>query len=159
MTVLKGHDAASDDLGALLLRHLLPILTAFRQAAPSVTDDRLEVPSAELVKALCQTDDAPWGEITHGRPLSQHRLATLLAPFRVWPQQMGREARKRGYLWLRLIGVCRAYLLNPPPTPPPRVSRCSDARKQLGHRGNLRVSRLPRLDLRKHPEARSGQPL
>ncbi len=120
VAVLEGHDAASDDLGALLLRHLLPILTAFRQVAPeSVTDDRLEVPSAELVKALCQTDDAPWGEITQGRPLSQHKLATLLAPFRVWPRYVGPEdARKRGYLWLRLMGVCRAYLSEPTPYTP-----------------------------------------
>jgi hypothetical protein len=120
VAVLEGHDAAADDLGALLLRHLLPILTAFRQAAPeSVPDDRLEVPSAELVQRLCQTDDAPWGEIIAGRPLTQHRLATLLAPFQVSPHNVGPEhARKRGYLWLRLMGVCRAYLSEPTPYTP-----------------------------------------
>ena len=162
VTVLKGHDAASDDLGALLLRHLLPILTAFRQAAPElVTDDRLEVPSAELVKALCQTDDAPWGEITHGRPLSQHRLATLLAPFRVWPQQIGPEqARKRGYLWLRLIGVCRAYLSEPTPYTPSQSVQ--DAQTPGNSRDTEEFSECPGClgwTLRKYPEARSGQPL
>jgi hypothetical protein len=99
------------------VRHQLPILTAFRKAAPeTVPDDKLEVTSAELVQRLCQTDDAPWGEITQGRPLSQHKLASLLVPFKLRPRDIGPEhARKRGYLWLRLMEVCQAYLSEPTP--------------------------------------------
>jgi len=43
------------------------------------------VPSADLVKTLAQLEDRPWGEWKAGRPITQHAVAHLLAPFQIKP--------------------------------------------------------------------------
>jgi hypothetical protein len=59
--------------------------------------------------------DAPWAHPDSGRALTQHKLARLLHPFRIWPRMIGPESRRRkGYRRLQFKEAWDAYLSSTP---------------------------------------------
>jgi hypothetical protein len=65
-----------------------------------VFEDRkvTEMTSDALTSALVEIEGSPWAEGSRGRPLTQHKLAKLLKPFKVYPNRIGdRDSRLRGY--------------------------------------------------------------
>jgi Protein of unknown function (DUF3631) len=57
-----------------------------------------EVRSVDLVQRLIELEGRPWAELSHGKPLSQNRLARLLKPLAIGPGNVGPEnSRARGY--------------------------------------------------------------
>ena len=74
--------------------------------------DRL--PSAEFATALAEIETSPWGEWSHGKPLSAAKLASLLKPFEVYPDciRFGGVGSKtlRGYLAAQFQDAFRRYL-------------------------------------------------
>jgi len=68
---------SDDSIGRLLLADI-------RQVFESQIVDRL--PSAKLATALAEIETSPWGEWSHGKPLTAPRLARLLKPFEVFPE-------------------------------------------------------------------------
>jgi hypothetical protein len=71
--------AADDSTGKLLLADIRQI---FEQRGV----DRL--PSAELASELAEIETSPWGEWSHGKPLSVAKLARLLRPFGIAPHSV-----------------------------------------------------------------------
>jgi Protein of unknown function (DUF3631) len=62
----------------------------------------VEIASADLVKALVAVEGRPWAEMGWARkPLTQNKLARMLAPLAIAPEMTGPEnARQRAYkLW------------------------------------------------------------
>jgi hypothetical protein len=65
-----------------------------------VFEDRnvTEMKSDALTSALVEIEGSPWAKGSRGRPLTQHKLAKLLKPFKVYPDRIGdRDSRLRGY--------------------------------------------------------------
>ena len=90
-------DDTTDSLGEQLLadmRRLFDAATKAGQDAPKVV-----ISSSAVVNQLCRIEGRPWDELPpYGRALTTNRLAQLLAPFRVFPRQIGStNARTRGY--------------------------------------------------------------
>ena len=73
LAAAEGHDDA-EDAGVMLLRDLVELFD--RRGA-----DRL--PSNEIVAALVEMEDRPWGEWRHGRPATPQTVAKLLKPFAI----------------------------------------------------------------------------
>src|SRR5262245_32451131 len=64
--------------------------------------EAVEMPSADIVKALVAIEGRPWGKPLGKRrkPLTQFKLAQMLKPLAIAPGHIGSEARVRGYkLW------------------------------------------------------------
>lgn len=73
--VLSSHaDDSGLSLGAQLLRDIALVLDG-REGA---------IPSAELVAALVEREEAPWGDL-RGRPLDARKLARILRPYGIRP--------------------------------------------------------------------------
>jgi Protein of unknown function (DUF3631) len=66
--------------------------------------------SAFLVEKLVAMEGRPWAEMGKSRnPLTQHGLARLLLPYKIWPSLVGPdEARLRGYPISKFSGCLRA---------------------------------------------------
>jgi hypothetical protein len=63
----------------------------------SIFGDTQQFPSVELVNALKQIEEAPWGDL-NGRPLDTRRLASLLKPFDIHPKTIRIEDKTlKGY--------------------------------------------------------------
>lgn len=113
---LHGHDPASDpSLGVLLLGH---IFEAFLDAKPE--GERL--PTAALLRALVDREDAPWPEwwatdVAKGETKGPAaRLAKLLKPYGITAKKFRAEGGTvRGYTLEAFEEAFNRYL---PPTPP-----------------------------------------
>ena len=67
--------------------------------------------SADLVQALINKEGSPWGEITHGRPLTQDKLGKLLRDFGIYPEQIKINGmNRRGYQRTAFEKAFAAYL-------------------------------------------------
>lgn len=98
--------AADDSIGVQLLRDIKAIFS-LRGA------DRL--PSAELAAALAEVEGSPWGEWTHGKPLTASRLARLLKRYEIAPGTIRvSEATHKGYLLSQFEDAFKRYSLYPP---------------------------------------------
>ena len=90
--VLSGDEEAAEtnDLGVALLGDIRSFLVGEREN---------RMASETLLTALVAMEGRRWAEIDHGRPLTQHRLAKLLAAFEVTPkmQRIGDGKPRRGY--------------------------------------------------------------
>jgi len=93
---------SDDSIGRLLLADI-------RRVFESRGVDRL--PSAELATALAEIETSPWGEWSHGKPLTAPRLARLLKPFEVSPEciRVGGKT-PRGYFVEQFRDAFRRYL-------------------------------------------------
>lgn len=85
------------------------LLTDIRHVLESRDLDRLS--SAELVSALAEIETSPWGEWSHGKPLTPGKLARLLKPFEVSPEgiRVG-DKTPRGYTVEQFREAFRRYL-------------------------------------------------
>src|SRR5262249_39980063 len=92
------------DASSLLELLLADIRNAFADKGTTVRDkvgaERIEITSADLVKALVALDGRPWAEMgKSGKQLTQNRLARMLKPLGIGPQKVGPEhARVSGYV-------------------------------------------------------------
>jgi uncharacterized protein DUF3631 len=91
-----------DSVGRLLLADI-------RQVFESRGADRLS--SVDLATELADIETSPWGEWSHGKPLTAPRLARLLKPFEVFPEciRVG-GTTPRGYLVEQFGDAFRRYL-------------------------------------------------
>jgi hypothetical protein len=101
---LSSDGVADDENIAIML--LNDIRTVFRDA------NAAQLWTVELLDALVAIEGSPWADM-HGRPLSPTRLAKLLRPFGIRPQQLKIDGVNRwGYLagafadaWMRYLPV------------------------------------------------------
>jgi Protein of unknown function (DUF3631) len=73
---------------------------------------KTEMPSADLIKALVALEGRPWAELGKNRkPVTQNRLARMLKPLGIAPQQIGpKEDRMRGYVFDHFLDAFARYL-------------------------------------------------
>ena len=98
-----GTHAVDGSIGTLLLSDI-------RQIFKTQDTDRL--PSTELASALAGIETSPWGEWSHGRPMTPIGLARLLKPFDISPHSVrdgglvfkGYEKSDFGDAWERYLG-------------------------------------------------------
>ena len=81
-----------------------------------------KVASADLVAKLVATEDGPWSEVNHGRPLTAPTLARLLRPFGISPGTVRFDsgATPKGYKQVDFADAWTRYLRDPPTEPPHR---------------------------------------
>ena len=99
ITGADGDDA--DSLGERLLADVREVWNGWVAEHPNAKDH--EMPSADIVAKLVAMEGRPWAELPgrRGGPLTPARLARLLAPFRIYPSDIGpRDARHKGYALL-----------------------------------------------------------
>jgi hypothetical protein len=103
LVALCGQAQAEDDsLGVRLLQDIRAI---FEEKEVG------ELPSGELCDALARIETSPWGEWSHGKPLTPARLARMLSPFGIVPDRMGgRDSRTRGYRLSQFEDAFSRYL-------------------------------------------------
>ena len=116
----------SDDASRLeLLLGDIRVIFAEQGAVPAAelfaTSAGLEIPSADLVKALVALESRPWAEMGKSRePMTQNRLARMLKPISVAPKNVGPEdARVRGYLLVDFKEAFERYLAPEEASQPP----------------------------------------
>lgn len=83
-----------DSIGVRLLADIQEILT---ESEKKEKRKRERIASAELVDALREIEDSPWGEWSKGKPLTTHGLARLLRPFGILPRLTRENGVFRGY--------------------------------------------------------------
>jgi Protein of unknown function (DUF3631) len=84
--------------------------------AVGFSDNDTEVRSADLVQRLIELEGRPWAELSRGKPLTQNRLARLLKPLAIGPENVGPEdSRARGYKQDRFQDAFARYLAPEPP--------------------------------------------
>jgi hypothetical protein len=129
---LCGDAQADDDsLGVRLLQDVRGIF-AERQID--------EIASAELSEALAKIETSPWGEWSHGKPISPARLARMLKPFGISPDRIGdRDSRTRGYKASQFQDAFSRYL-------PPESVHPSTTRENSGDYEDLKVSTKEAVD-------------
>jgi len=91
-----------------------------------------ELASADLTDALAKIEVSPWGEWSHGKPLSPMKLARLLKPFEIFPGQI-RNGQARGYRLEDFQGLFSLYL-------PPQGVKVSETLENIGDSADLKVS-------------------
>jgi hypothetical protein len=73
---VKATTTDDSSLGVLLLEHLRNLFKG-----------RVAMPTADILRALNEDDEAPWGDL-RGRPLDSRGLARLLKPYDVRPRKV-----------------------------------------------------------------------
>jgi hypothetical protein len=113
--------ASDESIGKLLLSDIL-------QVFQTKGVDRL--PSVELTRELADNESSPWGEWSHGNPLTPIGLARLLKPFGVVPHsiRIGNKTPK-GYEKEDFRDAFRRYLRAEPTSSTP-LSPCRSATPQ-----------------------------
>ena len=111
------------------------VVTASRQSRPSLGVQLLadvrtvfadicgeKLLTEQLIKALCDMDEAPWRTIRRGEPLDARGLSTRLAKYGIGskPQRDG-ESVFKGYNRDQFADAWSRYL-PPPPSPPVSVT-------------------------------------
>jgi hypothetical protein len=113
--------SADDSIGVRLLTDIWQVFGA---------RDTDKIPSTALADALAAIETSPWGEWSHGKPITAPRLARLLRPFGVTPHtvRMGNETSK-GYeladfedSFKRYLRLCATSLSHPPASKPSHPS-------------------------------------
>jgi hypothetical protein len=98
-----GAQAEGDSIGTLLLSDIRRTF---------ITKDTDRLPSAELASALAGIETSPWGEWSHGKPITPIGVARLMKPFEIRPHPVRDGAKvSRGYeksdfedAWRRYLG-------------------------------------------------------
>ena len=112
---LFGLRAATDEgaeSGVLLLGDLMAVFAV---------DGAARLPSATICTKLAEMDSRPWPEWKNGKPMTAVQLARVLAPFRVYPQNMKMPPDNRvvkGYTKDSFKDAWTRYLPAEPPSPP-----------------------------------------
>jgi putative DNA primase/helicase len=101
--------SAGENYGTMLLAD---IRTLF------VESQRQPLSSKEIVDRLCEQDDRPWADMDRGRGLTKNKLASLLRPFGIRPQQIKfYNVNQRGYRAEQFADAWARYLEPLPPVP------------------------------------------
>lgn len=109
-------DDDADSLGERLLADLRDVFndwTAEQVRAGAKPEDATEIESEEIVKRLIAMEGRPWADMPgrRGGPLTKARLARLLAPFRIYPGDVGpKTARRKGYAVLAFSDAFERHL-------------------------------------------------
>jgi len=83
-----------------------------------VENQRRPLPSDGIVLCLRSRDDRPWGDMGGGTGLTTHKLASLLKPFGISPQQIKfGKFNQRGYRAEQFTDAWDRYLEPLPPIP------------------------------------------
>ncbi len=104
-------DDGTETLGVKLLADIRFVFSD----AKGVTIDLVEgatITSADLVNSLVKLDGRPWAEFGRAaKPITQNRLARMLAPFKVIPHKVGpRDARQSGYILIHFLDAFARHL-------------------------------------------------
>jgi hypothetical protein len=87
-------------------------------AIRDIIGDLEEISSKRIVDELARIGGGPWvqwGKGRHKKPITQHALARLLKPHKVFPVDVGPEhARRKGYKRAQFEPLFQAYLNAPP---------------------------------------------
>jgi Protein of unknown function (DUF3631) len=111
------------------------LLAALREIFQTVkTDDDGHCPTKTLIEELVKRDEEPWGEWSHGDPITAHALRRLLGEFGIRPRR-NRKETCRGYYRHAFKKAWNLYL--PPEAPPAqgevsKVSKVSTGRAGKG---------------------------
>jgi hypothetical protein len=124
--------ASDDSVGVRLL-------TDIQQIFEAQNVDRLS--SADLATNLAAIETSPWGEWSHGKPLSAAKLARLLRPYGVVPHSIRiGDKTPKGYEREDFLDSFRRYLRTVD-NPSPSFPRSQSATEQQGNSGgSLRES-------------------
>jgi hypothetical protein len=99
---LSDTSYAEDNLEVDLLSDIRDLLCTVKQN---------HVHSAVIIMELVKMKDRPWGELTHGKPINENRLARLLKPFKIEPTKFRDGAvTQRGYSVASFNAVFDRYL-------------------------------------------------
>ena len=99
-----------------------------------------ELASGELCESLAKVETSPWGEWSHGKPITPAKVARLLNPFGIVPDRMGgRDSRTRGYRLRQFADSFSRYLASESVHP-------STTRENSGDGGGLKVSTKEAVD-------------
>lgn len=137
--------SADDSIGVRLL-------TDIRQIFEARETDKIF--SAALVDALAAIEISPWGELSHGKPITAPKLARLLRPFGVTPHtlRMGSETSK-GYELADFEDSFKRYLRLPasPLSHPPasKPSHPSHPSTDAGFCDFFKTSQNPKVTVQK----------
>jgi hypothetical protein len=89
----------------------IDLLADIREVLRTARQDHIQ--SAVLVKDLLKMQERPWGEINHGKALTENKLARLLKPFKIVPDKFrDGAATHRGYSSVAFNAVFDRYLGN-----------------------------------------------
>ena len=115
LSLSTGDDREDNSLGVMLLSDIHAIFK-----------DKDRVFSHQLVTALLDMKDAPWGDI-RGWPINERTLAKMLSPFGIKPHQIriGAETKK-GYLRSDFADAWARYVTDPPNAPPTETTETTE---------------------------------
>lgn len=97
------------------------LLADLRDLFEKEEEDRLT--SEEIITHLTKLEDRPWGDFKGGKPISKHRLATLLKPFGVKPKQTWIGKNEKCYHKKDLADAFARYLSPLSQHPPSQTAR------------------------------------
>jgi hypothetical protein len=71
--------------------------------------DKSALASAAIVNGLNQMEGRPWSEFGQGgKPLTTHKLAKLLAGFKIYPSHL--SSKQNGYRWSQFVDALKRYV-------------------------------------------------
>lgn len=127
LTLSGQEDADEQSRGVMLLADIQRVF------AEKKTD---RISSTDLVSALADLPDRPWGAWAKGKPISTARVARLLRPFGITPStvRIG-EKTPNGYQLSQFEDAFDRYLPNPP-HPAPKVPTVPTTQENRAFPGN-----------------------
>jgi hypothetical protein len=107
-------EAKDDSVGVRLLSDIRAIFEASEE-------DRM--PSADLAKALAEKETSPWGEWSHGKPITQSKLADLLRNHGITPGtiRISNDDTAKGYYREHFADAWSRYLPQNSPSETPQT--------------------------------------
>jgi len=98
--LMTGEDREDESLGVQLLADIKLVFE----------ENPEQISSADLVSALIQIEESPWGDM-HGKPINARRLARLLKPYGIRPQTIRIDDKTpKGYRQADFQDVWMRYL-------------------------------------------------
>jgi putative DNA primase/helicase len=97
------------------------------------------IATSELVASLCDLEERPWAEFSHGRPLSAPQLARLLRPFKIRPGTIRVEHGQtpKGYYREAFEDAFHRYLSPAGAATPPHCGPDRDSQGASSRSANL----------------------
>lgn len=121
-----------EELGPQLLSDIYHIFERYKQP---------QLPSALLVKELCDLEDRPWAEYRRGQPLTANTLSRLLRPFGIKPKTVRMaDTTKKGYARDDFADAWRRYPPRQEGNPKPSQPSQPHNDGQNGHFANRNIT-------------------
>jgi Protein of unknown function (DUF3631) len=141
---IESIDPDGDDVNGLLLRDLRDLFA--KRAADRLT-------SADICERLASQDDRPWPTVCHGKPITAHRLARMLAGYGVSAKQIRiGEHTMKGYMLDDLNDTFLRYTTSESETSKQgRTGAASEAKSKRNTTSDVSLSKSPGSpDLTRH---------